>query len=370
MSRSLAQPRLAQRAAELSRPLFGEVRAEANEAAAVLRDALVTASSAELRALERDYRSPRFYRDHGSLELLTPEVWARRRDLAVGPRLAALAIGSVQRNGRVREEACRALAGRPEAVAIGLLLLRFNDPVAAVAQAAADGAAPWQTADRVGAVVPHLPLLEASTGWVRAKALGQAWLAFLDRHEPALLRHRHAVDVRLRGAVLRRVALLRRGRSSIAEILEQALRDRSPPLRRWAALSAADGRVTPQAVRRRLLPLLWADRNPRIREIALRHFVRGDDAEAHLRRAAVDPNAGVRFFARRFAQRLGLPGDYRQRARRILEAGADRRALVGALGLLSDGGSAADLPLVRRFLEHPVRSVRDEARRTHDVLSR
>lgn len=114
---------------------------------------------------------------------------------------------------------------------------------------------------------------------------------------------------------------------------------------------------------------MWEDDSPRIREIALRYLRRREDGARHVETAVFDPNAGVRHHARRYATRAALHIPYRARALAVLaDDSAGRRAIVGALALLSDHGTREDGARVRRFLDYSHRDVRREARRTLSLL--
>lgn len=371
LEKAFASGRLPERAAALARLVFDPDDARGPLAARVLASLLGAASAGELRALERDYRSPRFIREHDVLAELDRARWALRSSLDHEGRLGALAIGSVQRSGRVREEAVRELGAREEVVAVGLLLLRLNDPVAEIGRAAAEAVERWRVPSRASAVGRYLPLLDAFDSWVRAAHDGFA-RSLLDRFardEAVLFSLATDDDAALRASAYRRLAALRVKRETIAEVLERALEDEAPRIRRWAAITAADGAVTPPEARAALLPRMFEDPNPRVREIALRYLRRQDEGAPWVERAVFDPNAGVRFHARRFAHRAKLRIAYRDRALAVLaDPDADARALIGALALLSDNGLRDDAPAIQPFLHHPQKRVRREARRTLDLL--
>lgn len=81
----------------------------------------------------------------------------------------------------------------------------------------------------------------------------------------------------------------------------------------------------------------------------------------------LDGNAVVRFEARCQLRERGDGVDFRALALQRLEEG-ERDELVGALAVLSDIGRREDIERVRGFLEHPVRRVAAEARRTLGIL--
>ena len=288
-----------------------------------------------------------------------------------GAGIGVVGLLSMQRDGYVREAATRALRGRTEPLAFRLLLVRCNDVVGEVAAAAEEGLGPWLTPGRAPALVAALPLLEALRTTVRAAhspslARVDVLLQSTSRHIDAALREAATSSA---DADTRRVAIASLAARDV-EILAVGLRDADPRVRLSSARIAASKGI-PIDARRALLPALEANAAPAVRLLALRMRQQGGseaDAQA-VADAVLDPNAAVRYYARRFVARLGRTVDTRGRALACLrEPSASPRALVGALAALSDVGRSEDAPAIRRYADAPASRVRREARRTLALL--
>lgn len=329
---------------------------------------LRAAPARSLWAVDRELRGGSPWLFHG---IPPAEVAA----LASGPAgLGALALLTMQRNGYTRETAVSWLASVDDPLALRLLLLRLNDPVPRIVEVAEAAVLPWLDARRVEALVGALPLLEAMAHTVRA-----ARTTIAARAESVLLLAGAALRRALRAAIaesadedVRRLAVLRLAEGSDEEAiaaLRQGLDDRSPRVRLATARWLGSGHRSP-AIVAAVLPWLERSRSPHVRLLSLR--LRRDDGSPAARDAVLsrclDGNAVVRYHARCQLRARGSDVDFRALALRCLEPGRPGDELVGALAVLSDIGRREDIERVRAFLEHPVRRVCAEARRTLDIL--
>lgn len=373
LERALSGRRLSSVAVALTRVVFSSVdRVRARAAAERVRVAVTGARAEAIRTLEREYRSPRFFREFGASATLTHDAFTRWSGVGE-PALGALAIASVQRAGRVRELAVAELAELAAPAAYALLLVRLNDPVGAVARRAQQALEKWLSPARVTTLARYLPLVDSMSTWVRTTrrrdSLPARIYAQVSAHPQVLRAHSQHTDPAVRLSCYQLLFRSHRGCDSIASFLRSALADRNPRVRHRAAEVILDPQWTPPAVRPTLLVGMTNDRSPRIRARALRWLYKQPDAEVHVRRAVFDRNANVRFLARHYARRLDLGIPYRHRAVEILRAGTDERdQLIAALAMLSDHGRSDDCALVQMYRTYSIAAVRREAARTAGIL--
>ncbi|MFK8001872.1 MAG: hypothetical protein AB8H86_19915 [Polyangiales bacterium] len=358
--------RLSPVVAVLAPLVFDKEVSLAESVALALVDELTEASSAALRALDRDFRSPAFLAKWPTCSTLSDAEWARRESLSGDASLAALTIACLGRAGRKRERACHFLGRRPEALCFALLVLRLNDPFESTRHVAREALQHWLTPARIVSVSRYSPLVESASAWQWAggSRVDSAFFALLDQNEGVLLAQTRHKDPRVRLSAYRRLGHVRADSGSIEEVLRPAITDASPRIRAWARITT-NAKSTPKDVRQRLARLMLSNRSPRTREMALRLLRSADDIADILMDVAFDANAGVRFVARASAQKLNITLPSRKEA---IEALAQGTQLVGALALLSDYGGQSDAALVRPFTEHSNRRVRVEARRTLSLL--
>ena len=358
--------RLSPVVAVLAPAVFGEDHGIAEASAAALVAALASASSASLRALDRDFRSPAFLAKWPTCSTLSDEEWARYEHLSESAQLAAMSIACLGRAGRTREVACRLLGHRRETLCFALLVLRLNDSFESTRELARAGLQRWLTPSRVVLVSHYSPLLESASQWQWAgrSRVAPAFFAILDQNEGVLLAQSRQGDASVRLSAYKRLAVVRAETLALEEILRPALADTAPRIRAWAR-SATAARGTPKDVRQRLARSMLNNPSPRTREMAIRLLRGTRDIAEILVHAAFDGNAGVRFTARLYAQKLDIALPSRADALNALIRGA---GLVGALALLSDYGGPDDAPVVRPFTEHSNKRVRVEAMRTLRIL--
>ena len=278
------------------------------------------------------------------------------------------------RDGWARQVAVDRLAKYCTPMAVAALLTRLNDPVPNVAVAARTAVEPMIVANNVALLAQCLWVAERLAETVRG------------RHAPARGRIRELLvadaaglraleqqslsrNTDMRFAACRLLMEHYAGHERVVVPLERALDDHNPRTRHWAAEMIANGRVTPESVQGALVPRMSADPSPALRLVALRLNNRRGNVTA-IRRAALDGNANVRFYARRFRLRRGDGFDVRSDAlARCADPTASARELVGAIAALSDVGRAQDVALVRRFSSDSRSRVAYEAKRTMAMLT-
>jgi hypothetical protein len=285
-----------------------------------------------------------------------------------GPHDAAVAaLLTLDRNGYLRAAGLRHLAGCNERFVPAFLLLRLNDPVEAVRDLAIEavGARIGSAVSDPTVLVPLVPVLQGLGRRLRAGPVVRSVLGSLldgDAGRAALWAGARGHDPSVRDGCLRLLATVEPVRAG-----EEALRTRDPVLRQWAAgIATAAG--TDPVQQRRLLPLLEADANPRVRWQALRARSRHAGSERYLRFARLDPDARVRYLARVSLRALGETGSADVYRATLAHPGASRDDLTGALAGLADMGGGGDAARVVPFLDHPTARVRGEAWRALAVL--
>ncbi|GIJ62587.1 HEAT repeat domain-containing protein [Virgisporangium aurantiacum] len=336
-----------------------------------------------LRWTEEPRRTPE--RLHALLDNADPRaiVWLetvyRRRHRTLvgllgtdGSRDAAVAaVLTLDRNGHLREAGVRHLAGCTERYALTFLLLRLNDPVAAVRDLAIGA-----VGDRIAAgtgdpavLVRLVPVLLGLGTRVRAGPVVRSVHGSLlqgDAGRAALWAGARGDDPAVRAGCLRLLATVEPV-PALREALRESRRGRDPALRHWAT-GVVTAAGTDPAHQRELLPLLEADTNPRVRWQALRARARLPDSGPYLRRARLDPDARVRYLARVSLRALGETGSADVYRATLADPAASRNDVTGALAGLADMGGAGDAARVVPFLDHPAARVRGEAWRALAVL--
>jgi HEAT repeat protein len=333
------------------------------ERAAGELDALLrVASPHAVVFLEGAYRG----RHRSLAPMLGTDVDTLRVD--VGRHAAAVAaLLTFDRSGYLREAGVGWLASCDELFVLPFLLLRLNDPVDPVREAATAAISQRLTVGHAGLLVQLLPLIEKLGVRRRASPIVRRVGGLLLSGDPAgraaLWAGARAEDPEVRASCLRLLATV-----DPADAVAYAVDTGDPALRHWAA-AVATAPGLDATVQRRLLPLLESDPNPRIRWRALRARTRHPDSEPSLRHALLDPDARVRYLARASLRTLGHAGSADKMYRAALaDHDAGPATLVGALAGLADMGTRADAARLVTYLDHPHVRVRGEAWRALATL--
>ena len=353
--------------------LFGASTESPPWAARSIRELLDPRPATLIAALNQALRSKGFWRRLGlPMPMISLEMFERATRTA-NVELIAAVVGSCTRDGRVRQAAVQTLAQRPSALGLSALLVRLTDPVSEISAAAWEAASPRINVANVSEVAASVSLIPKFATWERGGAwpVRERMAAVLCLGEAGALWRAavaKAADDRFAACLL--LAEKYADSPRLAQVLQHALDDSDPQTRWWAAKRASDRSATPAAVADGLVPVLLEDASPAIRLLGLRRLARDVSSySVSLRRFVCDSNANVRFFARRFLNRLGEPVDTRGQALAILgEADATAGDVVGALGALSESGLAQDRSTVASFCESQVSRVAKEANRTLSLL--
>jgi hypothetical protein len=303
---------------------------------AVVRDVLQYLPASRLPALDVSMRS---WKRYGKAWWTVDPETVGQVSAGGGDALPLLALTSMHPDGRVREQAVRALAQHWTGDELRWLLLRAADWVEQVREAAAEAVRaraldPARSAPYAGPLAAAITLLETSRYAARlTTGLGMALLESIKDagHRPGLRAASRSADPRTRRASVRLLVQvedplgLLRLRATAGDIVATSVAAR-------AAL--ADPRRGEEAAR-----LLARAPYASIRQEALSHLVaHGQLQEAELGSALVDPVAGVRAVGQFALTKQG--GDPLRWYRQRLEPDP-RGALLG----LGDLGTADDVPL-------------------------
>jgi hypothetical protein len=333
----------------------------AREAAAAIHRYLAGLSPRDLVALDAEVRTVSWWSQEGSAwrSLSTRDV-ADLYDSGLHPA-AVLGVASFHPNGRLRAAAVEQLGRVADGSELPFLLVRLNDWVAPVREAAYARMGGRLTPAYAPHLVRSLWLVTRLERCGRAdhEALVARAMGVLRAPEsrPALREGVHSPDRWLRRGCYG--LLLETPGDDTREILEEALADEDALIRLWAA-QRVDRFVAGEALRR-IVDGLLRDPFMGARREGLRmlvgHFP--DEAEADLRRALLDRHPTIREIARfdlRQRDMADFRGFYRAAAERA--AGPELRAALAGLG---ETGTAEDAPLAERFLGNPLPGVRRAA---------
>ena len=321
---------------------------------------LRSVSVRDVGMFDRAFRAvaPFTHRDCWPWDDLSPDDLGQVASLASGPALLQLAM--CHPRGRVREAAIRRAATCADGGELAFLLLRTNDWVAPVREAALTALRVRLTIEHASDLVAALPMLDAMAGWGRLGSSGirdQIESLLRDpRAVPALRAVCASSDPAVRRGAYRR--LLAAGHTGDAEhdIVVAALRDPDPAIRhglmRWL-LGAPPEVFTAFADR------LMRDRSGTVRFGAVQRLLELG-ASPRWDELLLDRHAGVRALA----QDRVLDADRDPAAEYRAATSSSRPTRLGlALVGLGETGGPGDEPLVRGFLRDRHPTVRASALR-------
>ncbi|WNG37224.1 hypothetical protein F0U61_28780 [Archangium violaceum] len=335
----------------LFRLLFTSQKGEARALAVALHHLLTHLSPDDVRGLDEALRQASDY-ELGYLDLGPQHLGDFA---ALSPSVVALL--ACHGNGYLRQAALLHLAESGNVTAWPFLLVRLNDWVGPVREAARQAATAMLPHVPVELLARHLPLVEAlrqhkradHTPFVEAvmdRLRQPDALTWLERHLHALKRHSRRTAFQL---------LLKGPREMARRAADFGLDDPDPLVRRFA-LDRVEALFSDEE-----LPGLLArlERSPSMfmRREAYSLYMRRVPAlrEVKVREALMDPHRAIRDLAQR---RLSGTVDVSELYRAALREVPTR---PGALAGLGETGSASDEPLLAPFLSHPRVAVRREA---------
>ncbi|MFE9204875.1 HEAT repeat domain-containing protein [Micromonospora sp. NPDC007230] len=332
-----------------------EVDAAGDEAVARSALAIVTGVAGLVTRVDAHARQGPWYGTYQ--ESAVRRVRVRFSGVTSGP--VAMALASMDGDGRVRERAVAAMVARPWPEVMPFLVLRTADWVKPVRDPARSGLA-LLLGDDPGAYLPSvLPVVLRLDVWVRGGfAVTQVRAALLSS-SPEVWRGLFGSDGRRQRRFVFDIAVSQ-GWLRLPDYVTSAETDPDVGIRVRAAEAACREAVWTRRldVLRRLAGSRW----PEVRVVALTGLVRvGHDSDVAVH---LDDDAPlVRAVARDAARRLGI--DAREHYR--LAVGA-AEPLLGAIAGLAETGSAADAALLRPLLSHSLAKVRAQAVRGLRVL--
>lgn len=286
---------------------------------------------------------------------VTPE---RARSLPPAPASAA-GIASMHNVGYVREAAVEVLSASDDPLALAFLLIRANDWVAPVRNAAARGIQAHLSRAGAAPFVPYLELVDRlrRAGRTNLRPLAEAILGALAMPEAAsALSAGCASESR---AVRRRCFELAFSARTfdLRPLVPAGLKDVDPVVRVLTAKGAVQ--ALEWVVLEPFIDDTLASTTPAARFSALEAIwkQRGAESRAIQERYALDPHPHVRGTARWFLKTI--PGfDGRALYREAFGAVTGERELIGAVEGLGEIGAPEDAALVLPLLHHPHARVR------------
>jgi HEAT repeat protein len=322
-----------------------------------LHATLLRADAEDVRELDRALR-------HGAFGWEVEEAAFSRIERPEAFTPALLALLTCHRSGYVRERAVRAVDGRSSEVSWPFLLLRANDWVRQVREAAEAALLSRLPSISAATLIRHLPLLDflRRAGRANHGALVEEVLTRVRGPEVRLALEGALETLPLRARREAYPLLAATGRDEARRLVRRGLGEEDPVVQRWVAgqvSSLFDGEE-----RLRLLESMRQSRAGFVRReayVGLAQHAPADLAAARTREALFDRSASVREYARYRLGLEGLPELYRA----ALAAGPVTRSLVAGLG---ETGGPEDVPRLLPLLSHPHAGVRREAVRVVSLL--
>lgn len=323
------------------------VEAIGRKLAGVVADELRAAEEGIRRRWRSGYREPPFFeallRDPGR------------------PACGVLGLFSFHPSGYVREAAVRRLAAPADGSALRFLLLRLNDWVAEVREAALAAVLDQVREDRAAAFGRDFVLVERALRTERAglASLAGALAGMLATAEAqtAALAAAEAESRRSARAVVR--FLLDRVPGAGKVVVARGMTARDDVIRAWVVPWAR--RVLPPEEALAVLRRLAADPSVAVRRESLKemHLAFPGEARPFLERAVLDVSASVREASRLLLKESGI--DFRSVYRDAVRTAARARPLAAALAGLAEVGSAPQAQDVAPHLTDPRATVRRAA---------
>lgn len=323
---------------------------------------VLKASPTQLARLDKQVRqSSLHYRSYLPLWLVIQPDELERMLNAPLVDAGLLGVASFHPNGFVRERALTRLTSVRTGLELPFLLLRLNDWVEPIHEAAVGALQSRLTPDYAAAFVRCLPLLFDLED-PRRRDHGpwlQAVSALLKRPEcePALWDGLGTGERAVRRLCFRLLA--ESDHVPLERVVQEALADPDPGLRRTAAVRGRSSLNVKafQAV----LPRLRRDPSPSVRREGLQGVVERlpEQAEIELRAALLDGHASLRDMAQFYLKRrhnMDTAAFYR-----VVLNESEAWTLLASLGGLGETGTAGDAALALPFLTHPLTKVRRAA---------
>lgn len=271
---------------------------------------------------------------------------------------SAAGLASLHQSGFVRAAAVARLSASEDPLAVAFLLIRANDWVAQVREAAVAGIEAHLSKRGASGLVPYLPLVDrlSELGRNQLKPLAERILGALAAPEtaPALAAgctspnrrvRRRCVEIALTARTFDLRPLVQAGLDDPDSVIRTLIAKGAAKALSWAELEPLVEPMlvsTTPAARYSALDILWTHRREGAREL--------------VERSLTDPHSHVRGTARWLLK--GEPGFDAAAAQRAALSRASNAELVGALEGLGEVGDAGDAAGAVPFLGHPRARVR------------
>ena len=289
---------------------------------------------------------------------VTPD---RARSLPANPASAA-GIASLHNYGYVREAAVDVLSVSDDPLAVAFLLIRANDWVPPVRDAAARGIRGQLSRKGAAPFIPYLELVDRlrKAGRNNLRPLGESILAALAAPEAAAsLRAGCASESRVVRRRCFEIAFVART-FDLRVLVSTGLRDQDTVVRTLTAQGAA--RALAWTDLEPFIPEMLSSSSPAARYSALDIVWKREGAGSRelQERFALDPHPHVRGTARWFLKTI-LDFDSAAFYRSAMTRGLQTPELIGAIEGLGEVGSSEDGELVLPYLHHERARVRTAA---------
>jgi hypothetical protein len=343
--------------------VFDSERETAERVAGVIRALLAGRAPSAALELEEASRSVYGYAgiDHSDWFAMTAKDVGRAA--ALHDPAALVGVATFHSSGYVRHAAVLALDAMPGYLGIPYLLVRLNDWVTPVADAA-KRAILRRTGDWASTWIECLPLvarLGYATRRQHAEVIDAVFTTLKQRKNWVVLEGGFASQDRATQRVCYRLAREVSTEDALASVVVRALQSEDQTVRLAAMRDAASrlvgeplGRVLARAERDTFAP---------VRRVALEVGVErfAESAIDRVRRALLDGSASVRELARYLATKHTPSLEIAQLYREQLRTPVDVAAVVTSLAGIAETGGQADAARVSQLLTHPRAAIRAQA---------
>ena len=294
------------------------------------------------------------------------------QDLLSGDRTPAAGIMgllSFHPSGYVREAAVKRLAVQDDGSEVPYLLLRLNDWVPEVREAARLAVLGLLRNGPVAVFTRNFSLVDRAIRMQRAgdSSVTDLLTAVLatDAGHAAVLSAIESGTRQAARAVVRFV--IDRVPSGIPVVVRAGVKAKDPLIRMWATAHVVQAIPRQEALP--MLQRLTTDASPAVRRQSLTALAQSfpDEAQASFQRAVLDGSASVRELARFSLRDRAM--DFRAIYEKAMSTSATTRQLATAITGLAEVGSAADAETAAPYLEHASATVRRAALRCVMKLS-
>lgn len=282
-----------------------------------------------------------------------------QRRMGIRPDADVLGFLSFHQNGYVREAAVKQLAVLHDGPELRYLLLRLNDWVPQVRDAARQAVIDRTRIDSVAAFARNFLLVARAMRGQHGASLVEPFAAiFATAPGQAAILWELEAGSRTAARFLVRFAI-DHVPDALDAIVPAAVRSSDAMVRSWVIPLVA--RALPREDALAILQRLAADALPIIRRESLRALSQSfpDEAQPHLERAVLDSSASVREASRFLLRERRI--DFAATYRKAMDRAVTSAQLATAIAGLAETGTATDAQAAVRHLSHPIARVRRAA---------